>query len=216
MVRFKVAIVIPAYNEENTISQVVKMVMQYGDAIVVNDASLDLTKENALRAGAIVVSHLTNQGYDQALNIGFIEADKRNYDAIITFDADGQHSNEMLAEYIKYLENGKDLVLGIRSKPSRIAELLFMTYARIKFNWKDPLCGMKGYSMSLYRKQGYFDSYESIGTELAIFGLVNNYSYIQLPVPIMKRQDNPRFHSVIMSNWYIVKSLINMIWFRNY
>jgi glycosyltransferase involved in cell wall biosynthesis len=208
--RFKVAIVIPAYNEESTISEVVKSVLQYGDAIVVNDASSDCTEKKALQAGAIIVNNETNCGYDKTLNNGFIEADRRNYDAVITFDADGQHNPVMLTEYVEYLKNGKDLVLGIRAKPARIAEWLFMKSTQISFNWKDPLCGMKGYSMKLYRKQGFFDSYGSIGTELAMFGIVNGYSYVQINVNIFTRSDKPRFYSSLFSNWLIIRALFKL------
>mgnify|MGYP003972984593 CR=1 FL=1 len=210
MERFKVAIVIPAYNEESTISEVVKSVLQYGDAIVVNDASSDCTEKKALQAGAIIVNNETNCGYDKTLNNGFIEADRRNYDAVITFDADGQHNPVMLTEYVEYLKNGKDLVLGIRAKPARIAELLFMKSTQIYFNWKDPLCGMKGYSMKIYRDQGYFDSYGSIGTQLSIFGLLNRYSYVQLPINILKRKDKSRFYSAFLSNFSVLRLFIRL------
>ena len=211
MGEYKVAIVIPAFNEENTIVEVVQSVKQYGDVIVVNDASIDSTEERAKNVGAIVFNHNENKGYDQSLNRGFFEAEKRNYDAVITFDADGQHSAAMLNEYIENLKQGVNLVLGVRPKTARVAEWIFMLYTQMKFNWKDPLCGMKGYSMELYRKQGYFDSYCSIGTELAYFGLLHNYSYVQLPITIENRLDVSRFDSVMQSNWRIIKSLFNMV-----
>ena len=205
--QFKVAIVIPAYNEERTIKEVVESVLKYGDAIVVNDGSTDNTKQLAEKAGAIVCNHMRNRGYDQSLNSGFVEADRRNYDAVVTFDADGQHSKELLKEYIEYLKNGTDLVLGVRPRPARVAEWFFMFYTRFKFNWKDPLCGMKGYSINLYRDRGWFDSIGSIGTELATYGLLNNFKYCEIDVPIFARKDKPRFSSVIRSNVKILKAL---------
>ena len=57
MGEYKVAIVIPAFNEENTIVEVVQSVKQYGDVIVVNDASIDGTEERSKNAGAIVFNH---------------------------------------------------------------------------------------------------------------------------------------------------------------
>mgnify|MGYP000246915365 CR=1 FL=1 len=215
MGEYKVVIVIPAFNEENTIVEVVHSVKEYGDVIVVNDASIDSTEKNAENAGAIVVNHIENKGYDQSLNSGFSEAEKRNYDAVITFDADGQHSAAMLNEYIANLKQGINLVLGVRPETARVSEWIFMLYTQMKFNWKDPLCGMKGYSMELYRKQGYFDSYCSIGTELAYFGLLHNYSYVQLPIIIENRLDVSRFNSLMGSNWPIFKSLFNMVLRRN-
>ena len=210
MAGYKVAIVIPAFNEENTIEKVVESVKPYGFPIVVNDASTDNTEQLASQVGAIVVNHKTNRGYDQSLNSGFIEANKRNFDAVITFDADGQHNPKMLVKYIKYLSNGKDLVLGVRPKIERIVEQLFAVCTKLKFGWEDPLCGMKGYSTKLYKKQGYFDSYGSIGTELSIFGLIGQYSYVQLCIDISKRKDQSRFYSAFLSNWRILKLLVRL------
>jgi len=70
---------------------------------------------------------------------------------------------------------------------------------------------MKGYSMRLYRNQGYFDSYGSIGTELTFFGLKNNYIFKQVDIPINNRQDKPRFASVIRANYCIFLALIKSI-----
>ena len=211
MDKYKVAIVVPAYNEERTIGEVVKSISNYGDVILVNDASTDATKEIALKMNVILINNKINLGYDKALNMGFSEADKRNYNAVITFDADGQHSPDSLKMYIECLENGVDLVLGVRKKTGRVAEWIFMLYTHKKFKWQDPLCGMKGYSMSLYRGQGYFDSYGSIGTELSHYGLKNNYSFKQLNIPIKNRKDTPRFSSTIKANFYILRALAKMI-----
>ena len=211
MDKHQVAIVIPAFNEEAAISNVVQSVKKYGIVIVVNDASTDKTKKVAEDAGAIVVNHSENKGYDGALNSGFAKADELNCDAIITFDADGQHSAKALERYINELGNGLDLVLGVRPKPARISERLFMYYSRYQFDWYDPLCGMKGYSMKLYRERGYFDSRNSIGTELAAYGLINNFSYVQVHIAISNRQDQPRFASIFRSNLKIMKALFNLI-----
>lgn len=211
---FQVAIIIPAFNEESTIYAVVQSVKKYGPVIVVNDASTDNTKKISLEAGATVISLTENKGYDGALNIGFIRAQELDCNAIVTFDADGQHDPDRLKEYIECLRGGIDLVLGVRAKTSRIAEWIFALYTRIKFKWTDPLCGMKGYSMALYRRQGYFDSCNSIGTELAFYGLRNGFSYTQLTVPIENRKDSPRFYSDMTANFYILNALIKMIKFQ--
>ena len=211
MDKYKIAIVIPAFNEEATIYNVVQSVKEYGVVIVVNDASTDRTKQMAKSAGAVVVSHKENKGYDGALNSGFLKAEELNCNAIITFDSDGQHSAESIEKYINELRSGVDLVLGVRPKTARISEKLFMYYSRYRFNWSDPLCGMKGYSMKLYRKRGYFDSRNSIGTELAAYGLENNFSHAQIQIAIAQRQDQPRFSSIFMSNVKIMKALFDLM-----
>jgi len=65
--------------------------------------------------------------------------------------------------------------------------------------------------MILYRSQGYFDSYSSVGTELSYYGFKNKYSLKQLSIPINKRVDTPRFFSIFRSNIYILKVLVKMV-----
>jgi glycosyltransferase involved in cell wall biosynthesis len=214
MEKYKVAIVIPTFNEEATIFNVVQSAKKYGIVIVVNDASTDNTKQEAINAGAVLVSHKENKGYDGALNSGFVKAVELNCNAIITFDADGQHKAEALKQYVDELRNGIDLVLGIRLEPARFSERLFMYYTRYRFNWLDPLCGLKGYSMDLYQRRGYFDSRNSIGTELAAYGLENGFSYIQTYIEIEKRQDQSRFASSFKSNLKIIKALLDLVFGR--
>ena len=70
----RVAIVIPAFNESATISEVVSAISALGIAIVVNDGSHDKTEQLAREAGALVVSHEVNLGYDLALASGLAKA----------------------------------------------------------------------------------------------------------------------------------------------
>ena len=63
----KVAIVVPAFNEAESIADVVAAIRDYGTPIVVDDASVDATALQAQAAGAIVVRHRRNLGYDGAL-----------------------------------------------------------------------------------------------------------------------------------------------------
>jgi hypothetical protein len=70
---------------------------------------------------------------------------------------------------------------------------------------------MKGYNMNLFNKLGYFDSMNSIGTELAFFGVSNHYKFLEIPIPEIKRVDSPRFHSSLTANYKIIHSLFNLL-----
>jgi glycosyltransferase involved in cell wall biosynthesis len=209
--RFNLALIVPALNEGKTIERVISEIIQYGSVIVVNDGSNDNTRVLALAAGAIVVDHSINLGYDEALNSGFIKAEELGCTHVITMDADGQHNAEIISEYIENLKNGYELVSGIRRFKARFAEKIFSLYAIVRYGFKDPLCGMKGYSIQLYREVGKFSSYVSIGTELALYAFKNKRKTIQLHIPIKKRIDQPRFYGNFKANCIILKALLHDI-----
>ena len=84
--------VIPGYNAVETIGPLVQQVKALGlSPIVVNDGSTDHTAQAATEAGALVISHLHNQGKGVALRTGFAFALQEGYELIVTLDSDGQH-----------------------------------------------------------------------------------------------------------------------------
>lgn len=207
-----VAIIIPALNEAETITDVVASVLESGRVIVVDDGSRDCTADVAARAGAIVVSNETNLGYDGALQRGFEKAAEIGSEIAITIDADGQHDGDAVSGMLAPLLNGDaDLVLGIRPKTARFSEWLFNLFARLRFGVPDILCGMKAYRMSLYYAHGRFDGSQSIGTELALAGLRCGLRCACIPVPIHHRDGTPRFGSVLRANWKILRALTGAI-----
>lgn len=207
MDRSRVAIVIPALNEATTIADVVRVAWRHGVPWVVDDGSKDSTAQIALDAGARVVSHAYTQGYDQALNSGFAAAYAGGCDVFVTLDADGQHDPEMLAKFLRFLEEGAEVVIGVRSDYGRIAEHIFACFTRLRYGIRDPLCGLKGYRASVYAECGHFDSYGSIGTELALFAASRGLRLEQVPFKVKKRVDKPRFGRAWRTNLRILRAL---------
>lgn len=200
-------IVIPALNEEKSIAKVVKQVVAHGRVIVVDDGSTDDTGKVATGAGAIVVRHPQNRGYDAAMSSGFAKASELGCKFVITMDGDGQHDSSLIKTFREQMEK-QDLVLGVRPAKARLAEKLFAAYTQLRFGVKDPLCGMKGYRMELYQELGHFDSYGSIGTELSLYALHRKRPFVQIPVPIRDRDGKPRFGRTLKSNYLIMRALV--------
>jgi len=109
-------VVVPAYNEEQTIGRVVSELRSDGHTVVVvDDGSRDKTAEIARQSGAIVLRHALNLGQGGALQTGIAFCLKANARYICTFDADGQHRAEDVRILWERLVSGQyDIVLGSR------------------------------------------------------------------------------------------------------
>lgn len=106
--------IIPAYNEEDALSDVISKTLEHVDkVIVVNDGSIDRTSEVAIEAGAELIDHSTNLGKGEALKSGFKAIGDDSI--IITIDGDGQHNPDEIPDLIRpIIEDGADLVNGSR------------------------------------------------------------------------------------------------------
>lgn len=204
-----VVVVIPGYNEAETIAQVVRDVLPYGTPLVVDDGSVDGTADAAEQAGALVLRLSPNRGYEGALDAGVAEAARRGADAVVTFDADGQFDAADLKNVIAPLAAGEaDLVLGQRPHSARIGESLFNLYTRLRFGIGDFLCGFKAYRMNLYRQYGRFDGGSSINTELALFAVLRGAPVKTIPIKVRERlSGKPRFGSGFRANRRLLKAL---------
>ncbi len=213
----KIGFVIPAYNEEPRVGVTVKKLRPYSDFIIVaNDCSTDQTSKVARDAGAIVVDHKVNLGYDGALNSAFAKARSLGCTHIITFDADGQHPAHQVPTYIKAFEAGSKMVLGIRPHTQRVSETIFGIYTAIRYGVKDPLCGMKGFDLSVIESHlngvSEFDTFKSTNTELMLRYLKVKAPFAQVVIEIEDRgESSSRFGSVIKGNYRILRSMFKGI-----
>lgn len=203
----QVAAVIPALNESVSIARVIEGILPYAFPIVVDDGSTDETAVIARLAGAEVVQHRKNLGYDRALDTGMNKASGLGYEFAVTLDADGQHNPELLKLFINELFLGADLVVGVRDRHQRFAESLFALIGKMFWKIKDPLCGMKGYRLSLLQRAGQFDSYTSIGTELALRAARSGCRVAEVPVSTRQREGISRFGGGLKANWRILRAL---------
>lgn len=118
--RYKVSVIVPAYNEEQTIAHVVndfKCHEAVDEILVVDNNSKDKTSELARKAGARVVLE-TQQGYGCALRRGMDEA---KGDILILTEADGSFRSKDIPKFLEYLKDC-DMVIGTRTTRQMIEQ----------------------------------------------------------------------------------------------
>jgi dolichol-phosphate mannosyltransferase len=112
-----VCVVVPAYNEEQHIADVVKAILAVHDidcVYVVNDGSSDNTSRLAGAAGAIVIDQPKNMGVGAALRSGFIRAREDKFDIAIVMGGDSQDNPRQIPRLLKLVDEGFDVVQGSR------------------------------------------------------------------------------------------------------
>jgi glycosyltransferase involved in cell wall biosynthesis len=134
----KIVVVVPAYNEGPVIRQVVTSLLKIVTTIiVVDDGSAVPVIKQLHDLPLVILHHKVNLGQGAALQTGLTYAKKLNADIAITFDADGQHSEEDIKSLIAPLiTNEADVVLGSRFLPDSVSKVPFtkrfiLQFARI-------------------------------------------------------------------------------------
>jgi len=113
----RIAALIPAYQAAHCLGEVLlglQALDEPPEVLVVDDGSRDATAEVARQFGARVISFAGNRGKGHALLAGF--AALRDFDAVVTLDADGQHPPGRIPAFVRAAEEGADLVLGTRAR----------------------------------------------------------------------------------------------------
>ena len=112
----RIVAVIPAFNEEKSIANIILLTKRYVDHVIVcNDGSSDNTANIVSKLGVCLIHNSKRKGKGNALRTLFKEALKYDPEIIITIDADGQHNPSDIPKLIKPLMSGEsDIVVGSR------------------------------------------------------------------------------------------------------
>ncbi|XQW84407.1 glycosyltransferase family 2 protein [Thalassotalea piscium] len=207
------SIVIPAKNEQATISNVIKKIKSLHldnallkEVILVDDGSTDDTAKEASVAGAKVISHPYSKGNGAAIKTG---ARTAQGDVIVFMDADGQHNPEDIPRLINKLNEGYDLVVGARQKGSQasigrsIANKIYNTFASYMTGHKveDLTSGFRVVRANKFKKflsllpNGF--SYPTTST-MAFFRA--GYSVAYEPIHTSQREDESSSHINILKD----------------
>ena len=120
MTKLKCCVIVPTYNNSKTLAKVLNGALAFtNDIIVINDGSIDNTKEILVEYPQLTLIHLTNnKGKGNALRLGFQKALSLGFDHAITIDSDGQHFPEDIPIFVKALQEADDkkvLLVGSRN-----------------------------------------------------------------------------------------------------
>lgn len=111
-------IILPAWNEQETVAAVIAEVnatVPEADVLVVNDGSTDRTSDVALAAGARVLELPVNLGVGGAMRAGYKYAFRNGYQRTVQLDADGQHDPRSVADLMRAMdEEGANILIGAR------------------------------------------------------------------------------------------------------
>jgi len=214
-IKIKIWIVIPAYNEENTIRGVVKSVSNIISSIlVVNDGSTDKTSQYLNELSITTIKNKRNLGYTRSIEKGLRYAFEHGADYVITFDADGQHLASDLKKFFNVIvTKNPDYVVGNRSFKNRIIEKFFGLYTKKIFGFSDPFCGFKAYSKYFFEKMGKkLENNYSIGMERAFITLSKSQMRaIEINLTTLRRQDSSRFAGYLRGNLMELKAIFNIL-----
>ncbi len=186
----KIFLVIPAFNEEKHIKNVVTDAARYcANIVVVDDGSSDNTKRIIESLPVTSVYLPTNVGKGRALKFGVELAISKGADKIITIDADGQHNIKHLPKFIKALDDyevaigvryGHHPIPFVRKLGNRTASLLVAILYQIYV--KDLLCGFRGFRREVYPKIKWQSSRYGIETEMIARIGKNRLKYTEIQI----------------------------------
>jgi len=215
-------VIIPAYNEEKTIGEVLEKTLQVMEqlakpyeVIVVDDGSTDRTRTEASKYKVTLLTNRKNRGKGYALRKGFKHAKGQ---IIITLDSDGSHDPKEIPKLIEPLYNGIDIATGSRfinnkevttklnKLGNKIINAIIMTLTGKYIT--DSQTGFRAIKRKVLQKlnlkaQGY-----EIETEITVKGLKNGFKYVEIPINCKKRTDGCSKLRILQDGIKILKTIL--------
>ena len=219
----KILVIIPAYNEEQTIGDVIEEVkrdLPFADILVVNDGSKDSTSQKARQKDIFVIDLAFNLGVGAAMQTGYQFATEFNYCIAIKIDADGQHCPREAIKLIEPILNKEaDVVIGSRFlKEGTYRPPLFRSigikffssiiYFLIRQKITDPTSGFRATDRNVF--QFYSSRYLTDYPEVEELVLLNREGFRILEIDAIMRPRKGGKTSITprLAMYYMVKATL--------
>ena len=215
----KTLIIIPAYNEQNSIAAVVNNIRNHvtdADVLVVNDGSRDRTARTARESGALVINLPYNMGIGSAVQSGFLFAKEKGYHFAVQVDGDGQHPASAIPRLLAALDNGVDMAIGSRFvQPSGYRPPFFRALGIKGFSFLvslivgkkvfDTTSGFRAISRKaiLLLAQTYPHDYPEVEALITLHK--NGMQFVEIPVKMNYRQEGKSSISAKAAVYYMLK-----------
>ena len=201
----KIGVIIPTYNNDKTLVDVIDRVGKHtGNIIVVNDGSTDQTSQilSGYQSKIEIVTHAKNKGKGCALKNGFKKALDLGYEHAITIDSDGQHFPEDLPLLITRLwEEPNAIIIGARNMAqedvpegssfgNRFSNFWFLVETGIRL--PDTQSGYRVYPIKLLSEFHFYSNKFEYEIEVPVRAAWSGISVISEPVQVKYCQGEER------------------------
>jgi len=226
-----VCVLIPTYNNEHTLKQVIDGVLQFTqNVIIVNDGSTDSTKQILEDYSQLQQIHLQkNKGKGNALRMGFKLAETLNYHFVITLDSDGQHFPEDIPVFVNELEKSENkniILIGARNMSqenvpkkssfgNKFSNFWFWVETGIKL--QDTQSGFRLYPLNALKKLKFYTSKFEFEIEVIVKSVWSGVSIKNIPIHILYHQTNRVSHFrpfkdftriSILNTWFVIVTFL--------
>ncbi len=212
----KACAIIPAYDAERTVGDVVRALLERwphaeknaSSILVIDDGSHDRTAKVARDAGARVLSHHENRGKGAALRTGMAAARSAGFDVVVTVDADGQHPAEEAVHLLDACDDAGAVVLGVRDLDgagapranrisNRISNFFLSLFAGRSL--LDTQCGLRRYPLASTLELGGLGEGYAFEAEIILRAVAAGIPVVEVPIRVIYPPEHERvthFHSV--------------------